>query len=631
MNLPILQSRSVLSYCLKSFSISFLLGLVSCGGDINVSPSSQNGSVGAGPIQTPGPVSQGDSISLQFLGRYESGVFDESAAEIVAFDKDSNQIFVVNSDSSTIDIVNASAPAAPVLSLSINVARDLTLALEGIVSQDDLGAINSVTTSNGVFATAVESANKQANGYVAFYESDGTFLSAVQVGPLPDMLTYTPDGNTVLVANEGEPSDDYSNDPQGSVSVINVRGGEGNVTQRDVRRISFTDFNVGGSRSNELPEGLRISGRSLSVAQDLEPEYITVSADSSTAWVALQENNGLAQIDLISNRVSSILSLGFKDHAVEGNGLDASNRDDAINIQAWPLRGLFMPDGIASYEVAGVNYVVTANEGDTRELVTETDDEASCLASGGFAFDDGDCFIFVDELRIEDIADTGATINIPDLTIFAANIEALTEEQNLGRIKIASNEGASGCFSDALQTSGQPGPGCVYDGLYSFGTRSFSIWNSASGALVFDSGDDFESITADFLGGAGFNSPSDENEGDNRSDDHGPEPEAIELALINGRTYAFIGLSQVGGIMIYDVTVPQGSTFVDYVNTRNFNVDIDDLVDAGDFSAAGDLGPESIVYISPEDSPVDSALVVVGNEVSGTVAIFEVNVSSSNN
>ncbi|HEY7776694.1 MAG TPA: collagen-like protein, partial [Kineobactrum sp.] len=185
--------------------------------------------------------------------------------------------------------------------------------------------------------------------------------------------------------------------------------------------------------------------------------------------------------------------------------------------------------------------------------------------------------------------------------------------------------GTAGCPAGSLETTGQPTAGCVYEALYSFGARSFSIWNGSTGELVFDSGSDFETITAQRLGND-FNATNDENGGDNRSDDKGPEPEAIEIARIAGKTYAFIGLERVGGIMVYNISNPEKAEFVQYINTRDFSVDVEALVDAGDFSAVGDLGPESIKFIAAEDSPNGEALLVVGNEVSGTTALFGVNI-----
>ena len=580
--------------------------LVACGGD--------DGNDGAdgmdgmnGTDGQDGVDSSSSFIQLNFLGRFETGVFDESAAEIVSFDPTTQQAFVVNADSGQIDVLDLSSPATPTLASSLDVAADVAGAITAIADASELGDANSVTVNGASVAVAIAADNSQANGYVAFYQTDGTFLTAVEVGALPDMVTFTPDGNSVLVANEGEPSDDYTVDPEGSISKIDVSGGVAAVTQAEVTSIGFTDFNEGGSR--QLGDNVRIAEIATSVAADLEPEFIAVSSDSSTAWAMLQENNALAVIDLVNDEVTQVLSLGFIDHSIPGNELDASNRDEGINIQNWPLRGVFMPDSADAYEVNGTTYIVTANEGDSREYESDTGD-------------------YVDEIRIADIVDpteAGATIDIANLTRYADTIEELTADENLGRLKVITNLGVECTDSTSIDTTGQPDATCTYTQLYSFGTRSFSIWNGSTGELVFDSGSDFELITAARLG-EDFNATNDENGGDNRSDDKGPEPEAVEIAEIAGKTYAFIGLERVGGIMVYDISNPQAPEFVQYINARDFSVDVEALVTAGNFSAVGDLGPESIYFVSADDSPSGAPLLIVGNEVSGTTSIFSVDV-----
>jgi hypothetical protein len=598
--------------------------LVACDGDDgDAGPSGPAGPAGADG--TPGEDATASTISLRFLGRYSTGEFDESAAEIVDYDPATEQVFVVNANSGRLDILDLSSPSTPTLVRSLDVAADI-VANSAAGTVPELGGVNSVSVSGNSFAVAIGAEVTQEPGYVAFYQTDGTYLSAVRVGALPDMVTYSPDGNVVLVANEGEPNGDYSVDPEGSISLITVSAGEASVTDADVTTLRFTDFNIGGSKA--LGAGVRVSGKAASVARDLEPEYIAVSPDSRTAWAMLQENNALAVIDIAGREITAVLGLGFKDHALPGNELDASNRDGGINIREWPLRGVFMPDGFDSYEYAGVTYLVTANEGDAREYLTDAADADECAAQGGFDFDDGDCLHYLDEIRVGDIRETGASITLPNVARFAPDLETLLQDNNLGRINVIANLGVSGCATDSLNVTGQPGPGCVYEALYSYGARSFSIWNGETGALVFDSGNDFETITAQRLG-QGFNASNDDNEGDDRSDDKGPEPEAVEIARIDGKTYAFIALERVGGIMVYDITNPEAASFVQYLNTRDFSLDIGDAVGAGNLEAVGDLGPEAIRFIAAEDSPSGEALLVVGNEVSGTTAIFSVAIVST--
>jgi len=514
-----------------------------------------------------GIASAGDfepQIELKPIGTYASGIFGESAAEVVAYDAYTRRAFVVNAVASAVDVLDISNPTNPVKIDSIDVTA----------AGSSLGAANSVSVSRGRLAVAVERNPKQDNGIVAFYSTRSlALLGTVEVGALPDMVTFTPNGRYVLVANEGEPNADYTVDPEGSVSIIDLRRG---ITRARVKTADFGAFNA--SKDELLAAGVRIFGPNASVAQDLEPEYIGVDPNGRLAYVSLQENNALAVIDIRRGKVKKILPLGVKDHSILGNEFDASNKDDAINIQSWPVLGMYMPDTIATYRAKGKTYIVTANEGDSRDY-------------------DG----FSEEVRIKDIADDlGKTLD----PVAFPNAAELLEDENLGRLKITSTLG------DA-DNDGQ------FEQLYAYGARSFSIWDT-KGNLVWDSGNDFESITAN-LNPEGFNSTNDENGSfDNRSDDKGPEPEALAIGRLLGKTYAFIGLERVGGIMMYDITDPTAPEFVTYTNNRDFSV-----ADAA-LPEAGDLGPEGIQYIPWYKSPNWRPLLIVANEVSGTTTVYQI-------
>ena len=303
-----------------------------------------------------------NTFKLTSIGRYTTGIFDESAAEITAYDPESNRLFVVNANSAAIDVLDLSNPSEPALITAIDVSEFGEVA-------------NSVAVQNGTVAVAVEAAIAQDSGQVVFLNTDGDLISQVTVGALPDMLTFTPDGTKVLVANEGEPSDDYTDDPEGSISIIDLSGGVENLSDADVTTASFSAFNE--QKTELIEQGVRIFGPDVStadpddtasVAQDLEPEYIAVTPDSTTAYVALQENNALAKVDISASQVAEILPLGFKDHLAEDNALDA-NDDEAIAIRNAPVLGMYQPDGIAAYQADdGETYIVTANEGDARGI-----------------------------------------------------------------------------------------------------------------------------------------------------------------------------------------------------------------------------------------------------------------------
>lgn len=264
-------------------------------------------------------------VKLERLGSYATGVFNRGAAEIAAHDSISQRLFVVNGDSRTIDILDIRTPSRPALVSRVNIPE-----VWG-------NSANSVAVYGGVVAAAIEAVDRQRPGSVIFMDSDGRILGGVKVGAVPDMLTFTKDGRYVLVANEGEPSANYATDPDGSVSVIDIRAGVQNASQTDVRTVGFSSYN-----STSIGREIRVYGPRATVAQDVEPEYIAVSPDNRTAFVTLQENNAIAEIDIERALVTRIMPLGYKDHSRAGSGLDASDRDNRINIQTWPVLGVYM-------------------------------------------------------------------------------------------------------------------------------------------------------------------------------------------------------------------------------------------------------------------------------------------------
>jgi len=498
------------------------------------------------PVSDPTP----STIGLRRIGGFAHG--GPGASEITAYDAVSKRLFVVNGSLGTVDVLDLKDPTAPTL--------------VGVIQVGSLGAAaNSVAARGGIVAVAIEANTRTDPGTVAFYRGPTLQLvSAVTVGALPDMLTFTPDGRQVLVANEGEPNADYTVDPEGSVSIIDVT----NINRPTVRTAGFGAFN--GQRQQLIDAGVRIFGKNNpTVAQDLEPEYVTVSDDGRTAWVALQENNAFAEIDIASATVTKILPFGYKDHSVAGNGLDASDRDGpsngpAVNIRTWPVFGMYQPDGMASYTVGGQTFLVTANEGDARDY--------------GAAFNE--------ESRVNAL-----TLNP---TIFSDAVCGGTCKGNsrLGRLTVTTTMG----FNPVTEQ---------YDALYAFGARSVTIWTT-NAQRVWDSGDDFEQRTKTL---SYFNANHGDDAPDTRSDNKGPEPEDVVLGRLGAKTFAFIGLERLGGVMVYDVTNPYSPAFVTYATSRVTH---------------GDRGPEGLHFVPAKDSPNKRPLLIVGHEVSGTTAIYEI-------
>ena len=409
------------------------------------------------------------------------------------------------------------------------------------------GTPNSVAVHDGLLAVAVENANKQMNGTVQTYDTETQALvNTYNVGALPDMVAFSPDGKYIISANEGEPNADYSVDPEGSISVVDVQ-------KNEVNTMFFTSYSA-ASIGNDF----RVFGPSASIAQDVEPEYVAVSDDSKFAYVTLQENNGIAVVDLKNKAIANVFGLGVKDYSFGENKMDASNKDDLVgNFQNWPVFGFYMPDAITFTKLDGMEYIITANEGDSRDY-------------------DG----YSEEERVEDV--------ILDPTAFP-NAADLQMEENLGRLKITTANGDIDGDGD-------------FDKIYAYGGRSFTIW-STSGTLVYDSADEIGRRTLE-LNPSYFN--ADEGEADGRSDDKGAEPESVTTLKVGNSTLLFVGLERTGGVLVYDITNPNSPEYVNW------------LFDASD------IAPEGLVTIAEENSPTGNALVIITNEVSNTVAIYEI-------
>ncbi|WP_440874209.1 choice-of-anchor I family protein [Thalassotalea sp. PLHSN55] len=561
-------------------------------------------------------------LSLEVVGRFATGIYGKSATEIVQFHQASKAIFAVNAADNQIEVISlASLPTTQVASpVSDESLSSTSFTFSSSVEIDDgtgstitvaLGAANSIAIYQNTLAIAVEAQVKQDNGAVLFYRlnelGEASFIKAVGAGALPDMVTFTPDGLKVLVANEGEPNSDYSNDPEGSISVITITD---DIPADVAQTINLTtdmvfsddtldaeDYDSDEKRMAILAaQGVKFAGPAgNTVAKDLEPEYIAVSDDSNMAYVALQENNALGLINL-DDMTIEVKALGYKDWGKYQ--LDFSNKDEVPSFQnVEGLFGMYQPDTIVSYTWNGATFIVSANEGDARDY-------------------DG----YSEEVRVKDIIDVDE-LNQTLSTNLQSQYDASGGKDFLGRLKVTT------ALGDA-DTDGE------FEQLYAYGARSFSIWDQNAN-LVFDSGDDFGKISAAVLGN-NFNAAHTENKGDNRSDDKGGEPEAVDVGEINGRTYAFVAQERSGDLFVYDITNPFNSVFVSHYNNRDFDVDYeldDDLdnpcdeaegMDCTNIAMAGDLGPESIKFISAESSPNGNALILIGNEVSGSVTVYQV-------
>lgn len=465
----------------------------------------------------------------------------ETAAEISAYDPKTKKLFVINAVKAAIDIVDFSDP------FNISYQGELSIAAFG-------GGVNSVAVRNGLLASAVEGFDKTSPGKVVVWNTTSlAVVAAIQVGALPDMVAFSSDGKYIVSANEGEPNEDYTIDPKGSVSIIRVPG----------FKTTTVDFSAWSYAADALrKKGFRTPGpEGTPFAADVEPEYVAISNKCDKAWVTLQENNAVARIDLSSARIESIMPLGYKDHAKAGNELDPSERDGGVKQGSWPVKGMYLPDGIAAFGNV-FEYIITANEGDSRIRPT-SDDALPPLEEGD---------LFNEEERIGGVdLDPVKFPNAADLKLNA----------NLGRLKITNTQGDIDGDGD-------------YDELYSFGGRSFTIRDGISGNIVYDAGSALEKFLLEKDASL---------YDDGRSDDKGVEPESVTVGKIGPRTLAFVGLERADAVVVVDVTSPFAPIFLQVLHT-------------------GDA-PEGVLFIPANESPNKKSLLVTSCEGDGTIHVFQ--------
>lgn len=498
-----------------------------------------------------------NTISLNLIGSYQNFVSGTNSAEIVVHDPTTQRLYIANSIAAKLDIIDFINPATPTLIASINISS--------------YGNINSVAVKNGTVACAIENSslaiggtNPQDSGKVVFLDKNGLFLKQVKVGMMPDMITFNNAGTKVFTANEGEPNASYTLDPDGSVSIVDISGGIAALSQTNVAHVTFTVYN--GQETALKAQGIRIYGLGASASKDFEPEYISIAKDDSKAWVTLQENNAIVEINLSNNAINYIKSLGSKNHNNLNKGFDVSNITKGVNIANFPVKGLYLPDAIASYSVGGINYLVTANEGDSRDYPGFFTEEKRVSA------------LLLDPIKFPNAAD-------------------LQNNYVLGRLNATDKLGDTDNDGDI-------------DSIYVYGGRSFSIWNANTGNLVYDSGDQMELITSTNSFSVMFNASNTTIVKKDRSDDKGPEPEGVAIGAIGTNTFAFIAVERIGGIMVYDITNPAAPIYVTYVNNRSFP------------SNSPDRGSEGIIFIPQSQSPNGQHLVIAANEISSSLSIY---------
>ena len=515
------------------------------------------------------------------VGRYalNSGA---GVSEIVAYHSESRSVFITvdtpTAPSSfqriSLSKLSSTALANPTTSSNLTAGGVIPVAQHVNGTGFTAGGVQTLAITGNLMAIAVQASPKTDLGVVAFYKLDvqgnATYLKKVTVGSLPDGMAFSPDGSKLIVANEGELSVNFATDgidPYGSISIIAVANG---VPADTAITLDFSAFNVGASRASELPADVRIGRPGATVAQDMEPEFVTVSADNSQAFVTLQENNAVAVVNLATNRIDRIIPLGYKNHGLARNSIAASDKVSATSpfvLKSYAnLFGIYMPDGIATFTANGTTYFITANEGDDRD---------DFLAKGQ-----------------KETQRVGHSSMVLSSSAFPSAAD-LKKDTALGRLTVISTMG--------MNSSGQ------YEKLYTLGGRSFSVYNASTGAQVYDSGNDLETLSYSTMPIALLS--KDQVLG--RLDNKGPEPESVVVGQINQKTYAFVALERASAILMYDLTNPALPKFVQWLQNTT------DLTN-------GDISPEGLSFVPASQSPTGHALIIAGYEVSGTVSVWEI-------
>lgn len=482
-------------------------------------------------------------------------------AEIVAYDRFTNKVF--STSGTGVDVYNFGTGS----NISVDSFIDFSSLFGGEIDSVSSVAIDPLGRGFGA-ALAIPKNNTTSLGeLVLFNTSSGAIINRVAAGFNPDMVTFTPDGASILIANEGEASTKGDADPDGGLGIFNVTGktlGDlPGLTHANMQNYNFAPALL--DNPSDLT-GLRIDPKNaFNIGIDLEPEYISVNGNK--AYVSLQENSAVGVFDLDTKTWSNIFNINGKVQKI-----DASDKDGGINIDD-NVFGLFMPDAIATYNVGSTTYFVTANEGDARDGVAGEESRIKKLALSAF----------------------DPTL-VADLNAIYGDFQA---DDALGRLQITTIDGDT------------DGDGDI-DRLTMYGTRSFSIFNGETGDLVFDSGSDFETITAAALPLAFNGDDSNLKKFEGRSDNKGPEPEGVVITEIDGTTLAAIGLERVGGIMLYDITDPNAPEFLQYINTATF-------VNAKK-SLGTKVGPEGLSFIEKDGLNY----LIVSYEDSGQVDVFQV-------
>lgn len=496
------------------------------------------------------------SLKAELISRYNAGAYsaDGGSAEISVYNSANGFIYSVNGVKGTLDCVDIN-----------NIENNETV---GTLTGVELSAAELAENIDAEFTygdtTSVAVSKDSSKLAIAMQDKDYTKTGRVL------LFSCAADGalNYIGMAKTGvQPdmvcfnADDTliltadEGEPRMGAGETDPRGSVTIINTSDLssETVDFTAFD--NKRDILVSRGIVIQ-KDTAPSVDFEPEYIAISGNR--AYISLQEANAIAVLDIKSKNFIDIYSVGYEDYSSIAVDLDKS--DETYRPETYEnIKGIRMPDGISACTINGETYLLTANEGDSRAWPVSSEE-------------------FVNEIK--------------------------SDTSPVNGIKMKKKV----TWFDVSQ----------YDGLeagmdYIFGARSFTMFKVTESGLteVFDSESDFEAITAKVLPDY-FNCSNEVVDIEDRSGKKGPEPESITVGTIGKRTYAFVALERISGVMMYDITEPENVVFENYINSRDFSADI-----------KNDVSPEGLYFIAADESPVKKPLLAVSNEVAGTISVIE--------
>lgn len=496
------------------------------------------------------------ALKLELAGRYNSGAMnaDGGSLEIVQYNASNGFAYAVSGVKGKLIAVdlNGSMDGEKAAALSGTEYDIKSMVNVNGFTYGDMTSV-AISPDGSKLAVAIQAENYAEQGLAALFacNQDGTLTLLGTAKTGVQPDMVTFADNSTLLTADEGEPRQGTNGTDPKGSVTVVTIGESNALSADT--VTFDTFD---SQREALANSGVLIQKEKAPSVDLEPEYIAVSGGK--AYVSLQETNAIAVLDIAAKTFTGVYPLGFQDYSVTKVDLEKNDKVELKNYEN--VYGIKMPDGISVTTIGGKTYLLTANEGDSRSDWAGLDNEVE-------------------------------STNSPT-----------------GNVKLG---------EDVVWFNATMWDGLDQNKAYVFGGRSFSLYEVTDSGLtlVYDSGSDFETITAEKLADY-FNCSNDKIKLDNRSGKKGPEPETVTTGTVDGKTYAFIALERIGGVMVYDITDPAGGKFVNYINSREF-----------DAAIQGDVSPEGLYFVPGANGR--KAMLLAACEVSGTLAAYELTPAQS--